>query len=61
MVDEREAAALAALRDYAVAVRAYNDLIDRTGVFSSPEYIEAANAMEAANDVLLAAAEALLD
>jgi len=60
-MNEHERAALDALKAYALKVRAYNALIDAPNLdYSSPAYIEAANAMEAANDAAIAAAEQLL-
>lgn len=57
-----EANALAALRTYALSVQAYQAVIDMPNVnYSSPEYTEAANAMDNANEALLTAAEVLLE
>jgi hypothetical protein len=57
-----EVAALDALRTYARTVQEYNAMIDAPTIdYSSSEYIDAANAMEAANDAVLAAAEPLLE
>lgn len=59
---EHERAALDALKLYALKTREYNELIDAPNLdYSSLAYIEAVNAMEAANDALLAAAEPLLE
>jgi hypothetical protein len=59
---ENEATALAALRAYALRVQAYQAVIDAPNVnYSSPAYIEAANAMDNANETLLAAAAPLLE
>lgn len=58
---EYERAALDALTLYALRTREYNALIDTPDLdYSSPAYVAAANAMEAANDAALAAAERLL-
>lgn len=57
---EDERAALDALKVYALKTREYNALIDTPNLdYSSLAYIEAANAMEAANDAALAAAAPL--
>lgn len=58
---EQEAAALEALKAHALAVRRYNTIIDTPGMdFSSPTYIDAANAMDATETALIEAAEPLL-
>lgn len=56
---EAERAVLAAIGVYAQRVRDYNSIVDRPGFchFQSREYIEAANAMEAAHDAVMAAAD----
>lgn len=61
MSTAEETRALDALKDLARKVRAYHVIVDAGADYGSLVYVDAANAMEAAEVALLEAADSLLE